>query len=113
HWRRRSSLTLRVVLIEQFEGVGDVGDIDPQTHGGGSLPEPHGLPLTSKARARQLVDRLTQADRAFPSEALGRRRDFGVESYRRSHTPSQHLRFRSRASLMRAETCARPVESTT
>jgi hypothetical protein len=56
-------------VVEQFKSVGDVGDVDFQPDAGRALPEPRRLLLLAQARARELVDSLTETDVAFSTQA--------------------------------------------
>ncbi|MFV0320432.1 MAG: hypothetical protein ACK5IN_08770 [Microbacterium sp.] len=72
-------------MIEQFKGVGDIGDVDYQPDARGPLLEPCGLLLVREASAGEFVDRLTETDVPLSAQAFRRCRDLGIEPYRCSH----------------------------
>src|SRR5690625_2623198 len=66
-WRRRSTRVLGVMLIEQLECVGDVGDVNLQPDTRCPLSKACGLFPTREAHPGELVDGFAEADVTFPA----------------------------------------------
>src|SRR4051794_10619025 len=66
-WRLRSTDLLGVMLIEQLERVGDIGDVDLKPYTGCPLPEACSLAPACEPRTRELIDGLADADVTFPA----------------------------------------------
>ena len=74
--------------VEQFECVGDVGDVYFHSDARSPLPEAGGGRFTYQTGAGEFVDSFAEPNVTFVAKSFGRRRDLWIKSYRCAHVVS-------------------------
>ena len=74
--------------VEQFECVGDVGDVYFHSDARSPLPEADCGRFAYQTGAGEFVDGLAEPNVAFVAKSFGRRRDLWIKSYRCAHAVS-------------------------
>ena len=67
--------------VEQFECVGDVGDVYFHSDARSPLPEAGGGRFAYQTGAGEFVDGLAEPNVTFVAKSFGRRRDLWIKSY--------------------------------